>query len=311
MISRFSPIQSHDPKDLSASDYDLLYLYLSKNPNELNIEFAIGGKALSVSGSEIDGICFIGFGDGVYVWGDCVIRNCCVDIIGDQQAIGFEPFVVLGNGINIWVGDNSNKNNLIENNIISRCYDCGATIQGHPKKDGICAMNNIIQGNVIYNCCQGWESFMTKKYEEWDIDYINCFFRNNIVFNIGQTSGFGYPLDRSKKCHVLGNERTGSKGMVIENNEFVGGNYYCSNSFKGEYKSNIWRNNICYIKPGDYLLSQFGENELIISGKRKTDKKTIKKYRDLTGDTSTTFHVVSELTLRKKIGTLLNKYTGE
>ena len=111
--------------------------------------------------------------------------------------------------------------------------------------------NIVFRNNLITDCCQGWEDFLRN---DPDVKYENCRFENNIVVNAGE-SGFGYPESRKKRCNVLGNNYEGDRGMIIRNNTFVGGNYYCSGAYNGKYTSNRWVGNLHYIPRGAYLLS--------------------------------------------------------
>lgn len=205
------------------------------------------------------------------------------------------------------------ENCVVENCTISRCYDAGITIQSknHGKST---PQNNSIRNNVIIDCCQGWEDFLRN---DSNVVYENCVFENNIVVNSGNTSGFGYPESRFKFCHVLGNNFKGDKGMIIRNNTFVGGNYYCSGAYKEKYKSNVWEGNTCVIKRGDFILSNYcGTKDVIRVPVEKEDFPTLKaatdnaiaRYRELTGDMTTKFIIKDEKDINKQIAKLKKKY---
>ncbi len=307
--------------EVEPKDFERLYLYLSNNPNDLKIEIAVSGKAMSVTASTIEGIAFKGFGDGLYIYGNSVVRGCKIDVIGGSQYL-WDPndFCSLGNGINFWINNIPNDNSLVENNIISRCYDCGVTIQGRPINDTMNPHNIVIQKNLIYDCCQGYESFLRKVGSNNPMHYYDCYFRNNIVVNIGNTSGFGYPVTRAKYCHVLSNNYTGSLGMIIENNTFVGGNYYCAGGYKGKYNTNTWRGNKCYIKRGDYILSNyFGTKNVIRIPKEKGKhpsvssaiEDAVSSFRELTGDRTTKFFIKSENRIQRRINRMKRKIIQE
>lgn len=142
-------------------------------------------------------------------------------------------------------------------------------------------------------------------------------FEENTVLNIGQTSGFGYPKDRFKYCHVLGNNFKGDKGMIIRNNTFVGGNYYCSGAYRDKYKSNVWEGNVCIIKRGDYILSNYmGTKDVIRIPTKKGDFKTlaeatedaIRRYRELTGDETTRFVIKSDRKIKRCVAKLKKQF---
>lgn len=298
--------EHHTNYDVLNSDFDNLYLYLKEDPNTLQLEFSVSSTAISISNATIDNIRVEGFGFGVSAGTRSVIRNCEIDAIGGKTQITSAEFVCFGNGIEFWIVRGL-SDCIAENNIISRCYDSGCTIQGR-----IDSPKNIrIRNNLIINCCQGWEDFLTNS--DPNVVFIDCVFENNIVLNSGRTSGFGYPKSRFKFCHVLGNNIKGNKGMIIRNNTFVGGNFYCSGAFQGKYISNVWEGNTCVIKRGDYLLSNYtGTRDVIRVPKEKgvfgslhaADEEAIRHYRELTADMTTKFLIMSE----RRINSKINKY---
>lgn len=309
--------EHHTKKDVKASDFDTLYLYINKDPNELKLEFSTGATAAIIANTVLDGIKFEGFGFGISASSNSIIINCEIDAIGGRMGITNSEFVSYGNGIEFYVsGTKDVKDCLVEKCKVSRCYDCGITIQG---KGGTTATprNIIIRNNFIEDCCQGWEDFLRNNK---DVVYNNCVFEFNTVVNSGNNTGFGYPKTRAKFCHVLGNNKEGNKGMIIRNNTFVGGNYYCSGSYKGEYKSNIWENNICVIERGDFILSNYsGTKDVIRIPTHKGEFRTIKaatddaiqRYRQLTGDETTKFVIVGKSEVRRKINKLKKKYSSK
>ena len=291
-------------KQLPHSEFDWLYLYYSDDPNELNIEFSVSNTAISVITSTIDCIDIKGFGFGLSCWSGTKVRNCSIDAIGGIIQIGAPRYTCYGNGIEFYVNRNI-SNCIVENCTISRCYDCGVTIQASDCGKAT-PSNIIIRNNLIYNCCQGWEDFLRN---DDNVVYENCIFENNILLNNGNTSGFGYPESRFKYCHILGNNSSGNKGMIIRNNIFVGGNYFCGGSYNGEYKSNIWEGNKCYIKRGDYIIGgYFGKEDVIripidrgsFQSILEATKESVKRYRELTGDMTTQFVVKSEKWINRK-----------
>ena len=305
--------EHYERNETNAEDFDTLYLYLDKSPNDLILEFSVGITGVSLRNSSIEDIRIEGFGcHGITGKSNSVIRNCEIDGIGGMTQVGYKNYTCLGNGIEFYVSENID-NCLVEKCRISRCYDCGVTIQG-----GRCGQatpsNIIVRDNLIFNCCQGWEDFLNN---DDDVVYRNCSFENNIVFNSGKTSGFNYPESRFKYCHVLGNSLKGFKGMIIRNNKFVGGNYYIGGVRPVQYKSNVWQGNICYIKRGDFILSNYGGHSDVIRVPKDrgiydslgaaTDA-AIAKYREMTGDKTTRFVIEEERKLNKRIAKLKKKY---
>ena len=288
-------------RETPANEFDKIYLYYEENPNRLKLEFSITDTALSMQDAQVDGVNFCGYGFGISARSNSIIRNCDIDAIGGRTQIGYSSYVCYGNGIEFWVGV---ENCLVEDCRISRCYDCGCTIQGR-KASGV---NILFRNNIIIDCCQGWEDFLTN--EDPSVVFVKCVFENNLIVNSGRTSGFGYPEKRFKYCHVLGNNVKGNKGMIIRNNTFIGGNYYCSGAYLGKYKSNVWQGNTCIIKRGDYILSNYGGTKDVIripkeKGKFRTLNEAtddaIRRYRELTGDRTTRFVIKSESKIEKRI----------
>lgn len=288
-------------------DYNQLYLFLDEDPNQLKLELSVGRIAMRVRNSTIDGLVIKGFGFGLSVKSNSVVRNCRIDAIGGMQQFGETRFVVYGNAIEMWVGNEPNENVLIDNNIISRVYDCAITIQGIPTSAINKPSNIIVKKNIIYDCCQAWESFMT--WDKGPMEYENCYFVDNIVLNSGKTSGFGYKDSRVIYCHILSNNHTGSYGLVIKDNVFVGGNYYCTSKYGDGYKTNYFRNNKCYLEKGSFILSDFGGDDTYrLIGSPLKDGDVTANYRRLTGDYSTKFYVKSQKSIEKRIDKLKKRY---
>ena len=293
-------------KDTKPEDFRYVYLFLDKDPNTLNLQFSTGTHAATVKNSVIDGVNFIGFGFGISAWSNTQIRNCKIDIIGGRTFIGYGEFCNYGNGIEFYVAHDI-ENCIIEDCWISRCYDCGATIQG--KNSGKAKPKNIVfKNNLLTNNCQGWEDFLRN---DPNVFFENCFFEDNIVLNSG-VSGFGYSDGRIKFCHVLGNNIYGPRYMNIKNNIFIGGNFYCSGGYKGLYKSNVWSGNKCYIEYGDFLFHDYWDSKNAIrlsskdGSKGKTDK--IAEYRKRTGDMTTKFYIKSRHSIDKLVAKQKKKY---
>lgn len=297
--------------EVKDTEFDNLYLYLSKDPNQLSLGISIYTTAVNMKNATLDGVDIIGFGFGIGAKSNSHIRNCKLDIIGGRTMIGAPSYICYGNGIEFYVSENI-ENCSVENCTISRCYDCGVTIQG--SDSGKATPRNIfIRNNLISQCCQGWEDFLRN---DPDVVYENCVFENNTIVNSGE-NGWGYPASRFKYCHVLGNNFRGDKGMIIRNNTFAGGNYYCSGAYQGKYMSNQWEGNICYIRRGEFLLSNYTGSKDVI--RIPTDKgefmtlsaattATIAEYRKLTGDESTKFVIRSTKNAKRKIKKLVKQF---
>lgn len=300
-------------EEVSDHDFDSLYLYLHDNPNNLKLAFSVGAIAIRISNSTLDHIRIEGFGFGISAGSNTTIRYCEVDAIGGMISIPSKYYVCYGNGIEFWTSREI-SNCLVENSVVSRCYDSGCTIQGHDAG----AKNIRFRNNIIIDCCQGWEDYLRN--EDPKIAYTNCFFENNFVVNSGSTSGFGYPKDRKQYCHVLGYNSMGEKGMIIRNNTFVGGNFYCASEFHNRYCSNHWVGNKCYINRGDWLLRciengttfiAIPEEKGVFSSLKKATENTISQYRELTGDNTTKFIITSDKKRNRIIARLKQKFANQ
>ena len=297
--------------DIEKHDFDSLYLKCCGDPNELKLEFSVGITGVAIEKSTIEHIRIEGFGKhGIVPKSHTKIQDCEIDAIGGMTQITDNEFVSLGNGIEFWLYKDI-EDCLVKKCLVTRCYDCAMSIQGQ-KKGRALPRQIFFKNNVIIDCCQGWEDFLNN---ESVYEYDRCYFQNNIVINSGKTAGFNYP-SRMKYCHVLGNNVVRERGMVIKKNLFVGGNYYCSGSCNGSYKSNKWIDNICILKQGDYILSDYlGREDVlripvegnIFEGENDTNV-IIDRYRQLTGDSSTKFVVMDQGDIENLILQYKSKY---
>lgn len=285
--------------------FDKLYLYFTGDPNDLHLALSIGSYyGIKLYDSSVEKVNVKGFGTGgINLYGTSCVRYCRVDAIGGSMMLPSKTSVCLGNGIDFWISRDA-TDCVIEGNYISRCYDCGGSIQGsnHP---GATPRNIVYRDNLISHCCQGWEDFLRNGE---DAKFENCCFENNIIVYTGQ-SGFGYPAKRFKYCNVLGNNFDGDRGMIIRNNTFIGGNYYCSGAYNKKYKSNVWDGNVHYIERGAYLLGNYGGTKDVIRvPETGSSSEAISQYRNLTGDTSTKFKVRSKHRINSLSDRATNKY---
>lgn len=300
-------------RGLPSSSFDEIYLYLSTNPNDKQLEFSVNvcGANMYEKHPHIDGIRFEGFNTAVNfnMAGD--ITNCRIDAMGGNLFLNDSyGFVCAGNGIQYWVGQYALDNSLVKGNYITRCYDCGITIQG----DGNISPKNVtVIDNLIVNCCQGWEDFLHSE----ETCFNNCSFEDNIVVFSG-ISGWGYTDDRFKKCHIVQDNSHGLKGFVFKNNTFIGGNFYCSSpTKKNDYSSSKWYGNVCYIEKGNYLMGNYGGTKDVVTipndviGRKyytKEREKAIEIYRTKVNDMSTIFITVSTKKANRLGLRAINKY---
>ena len=296
--------QTEEYKDAKAKDFDKVYLYYSGNPNSLRMEVSTGSSGSMVQNSEVSHINFVGFGKhGIAAKDSARIHDCKIDIVGGMTFVGYSPFCSLGNGIEFYVNQNISDAE-VRDCYITRCYDCGLTIQA--SGNGQCTPKNIkIHHNLITHCCQGWEDFLSN---DDDVFYVNCSFENNIIAYSG-ISGFGYNQKRFKYCNVLGGNTKGKRGMVIKNNDFYGGNYYCTGAYNGKYDFNTWVGNKHYVSPGSYVFGNyFGTADVIRIPLRGGYVNEIEEYRKLTGDMTTVFEVRNEKQIKKKSDKVIKRF---
>ena len=295
--------------------FDELYLYLKQNPNKLKLEFSTGVNGVLLKNGTMEGIEVRGFGrHGIAAYTHSTIRDCRIDAIGGMMQIGSKNYVCLGNGIEFWVNLEPVEDCLVEDSYISRCYDCGMTIQGS-ENSKYTPRNILITNNFITECCQAWEDFLNNGKQ-----YDNCRFKGNIAANCGNTSGFGYPDSRFIFCNVLGHNHRVRNGMIIENNTFIGGNYYSASPSVPEYKSNIWRNNTLITSRGHWILGYYtGKKDVIYLPRERGSHRTleaatdaaIKQYREKTGDQSTVFTIKSDEEVEAMIAQYKQRYSGK
>lgn len=279
------------PKDA----FDSLYLYYSGNPNDLKLEFSTGQIAVTLRNGTLEKINIVGYGFGIIAGSNAHVRGCHIDAIGGRQLVSSKSFVCDGNGIGIWVyADKDTENTTVEDCYISRIYDSGICLSG---SDGnkTTARNVVVRNNLLAYCCQGWEDFLRNDPPSY---YDNCVFENNLVVFSGE-SGFGYPENRFKYCHVLSNNYKGNKKMVFRNNTFIGGNFHCNGGFKGTYTTNVWDNNVCYLTRENYLMGNYSGNKDVVRFD-SSKKAAVAYYRSLTEDKSTRFVVRSRLSVTRR-----------
>lgn len=302
----------HYSSDMDPSNLDFLYLYYDGNPNLLKLEFSIGECAISMRYSTIERVNFEGFGFGIsVVLSDNIVRGCKIDAIGGTALLTSKDFVLHGNGISLYFGQYSVANCIVEGNYISRCYDCGLCLQG-TATNGSNGINVLFRDNYVTNCCQGIENFSQSNNGPFE----NCVASNNYFVNNG-ISGFGYPSSRFKHCQVLENNTKGPKGFSYLNNIFISGNFYCVATYeKRNYTSSLFVNNICYLSPNQFIIADYyGIEDVIRVGKKRlfdfSNKRLIEIYRELTNDSSTKFHIVSESHIRRLSKRYLVEYMSK
>lgn len=243
----FMVLKNQNGSPYSDNSFKYLYLYSKQHPQTLgNMCFSVGENAISnIKNCTIKNIAIIGFGKhGIVNLDNCTIENCDLDIIGGSVLLGFDYWVRYGNGVEIVACSNgvTNNNNTIRNCQITRTYDTATTIQGSGK--GLkSSINNHFYNNRIAYCRQAFERYMNST--DTDPQYVNCDFNNNICYMNGDNQ-FGIPSNFND-CHLLSYEKK-VRPLVIENNTFYGGNYFC-----GRHFAPGTTNNIIYLHPDNYI----------------------------------------------------------
>ncbi len=296
-------LEEHPDSLSMVAAFDYLYMYLSSDPNKLPLAVAVYSNGITAKNCTVSDLKITHWGrHGVNAGSNAKIRSCTIDAIGGSLQIGYSSWTCLGNGVEYWISP------LIENGDVSdchvsRCFDAGLTIQGGSSTGHGQARNCTFHDNVLENCCQSFEFFLSGTSDE-DIFY-DCVVRDNKSYNPGQNTGFRYYKSRYKFCHILENSTKRRTGIQYVDNLFVNGNYYCAGRMTdGMYNSPVWKGNTCYILRGQDLMGQYtGSRDVITvptsagsypSIEAATDA-AIAQYRALTGDTTTHFIICDSL----------------
>lgn len=222
---------------------------------------------------EVRNIAIVGFNFGVVVCNGTVFDNCQIDLIGGSVISGGKNWVRYGNGIEFSWG---NHDNLIKNCLISRTYDCGATIQSSGNFRG--SPKNIhFRGNRFYHCRQAFEFFLNAS-NDYKPQYINCSFSGNICYEMGKNE-FSSPAQSDASLLSYDNF---SKQVSIERNTFFGAPYYC-----GAVYPDGLSDNTVYIYKGQFLYNYHGLRTMpVVIAHGDED---IVEYGKLSGDNSKIF----------------------
>lgn len=202
-------------------DFKYLYMYLDHNPSRYEFKFSTYGHGIVAKNTTVKGIRIEGFScHGITCGSNVTVSECEIDRIGGAQQIGYPRWARFGNGVEFYVSKNR-QNGYIHNNVISRTFDCGTTIQGS-KHPGAVAENIIFENNIIRNCRQAFEYFLNNNDKEKGIIYdcVRCYFRNNTCIDSGE-NGFDSPEMRD--THILSYQKNSAASIVIEGNVFIGG----------------------------------------------------------------------------------------
>lgn len=273
----FYMTELHKPADIKENPLDTLWFKSSKNPQMMgNLCFSMNGVGISkVSSSIIRNVAVVGFScHGITSCQNTVIENCAIDLIGGQNFIKDRWWSRLGNGVEFWADEKGVSGNIVKDCLISRCYDCGVTIQG--KGASIKNPRDIhFVNNRFYHCRQAFEHFINPS-NQTHVVYDNCSFSGNICYEMGETE-MNSP---DARCANIMNYEERVRPLDISGNVFYGSAHYCGFCFASGMK-----NNLVYVMEGQYLNHYHGKkNYQTIYGKTEAD---IQAYKQKSGDEST------------------------
>lgn len=255
-------------------DFKWLYFYWPNNPSELgHLCFSMAESGVrGVKNCNIKDLNIVGFGiHGVNLYLNSKLENCKIDLIGGTLH-SYTYFLRLGNGIQIWVGENSvSENVLVSKCQITRTYDAGTTIQG-TNTIGSRASNLVFKDNVIAFCRQGFERYLNPASST--ATYDKCEFKGNILYMNGNNQ-FGLDC-MNNNVHLLSYEDTARK-IDISHNVMYGGNLQFSSVFaKGIEKNTV------YVFSDQYLINAPDGSKKLMA----TDNSSIYEYKKRSLDNS-------------------------
>lgn len=208
--------------NLQPSDFRYLYMYLDHDPSQHELMFSTYGNGVSARNTHISNLCIEGFGShGIACGSNVTISDCDVEYIGGAQHLDMNTkWTRYGNGIEFYVSK-TRENGRVYNNNIAYTFDCATTIQGS-KHVGATAKNIIIENNIIRNCRQAFEFFLSNSDKGKNITYDceKCIFRNNVCIDSGEN---GFECPEYRDTHILSYQKEYSCSMLIEGNVFIGG----------------------------------------------------------------------------------------
>lgn len=296
----FYMTELHKPADIKINPLDTLFFKASKNPQSMgNLCFSMNGIGISkVSNSIIKNIAVVGFScHGINRCQHTTIENCTIDLIGGQNFIKDRWWSRLGNGIEFWADGKGVSGNTVKGCLISRCYDCGVTIQGNGTSIKNPSDIHFIN-NKFYHCRQAFEHFINPS-NQTPVLYDNCSFKGNVCYEMGETE-MNSP---DARCANIMNYEEKVRPLDISGNVFYGAAHHCGFCFASGMK-----NNLVYVMEGQYLNHYHGKkNYQTIYANTDADIKT---YMQKSGDESTIVILKSgtlkNYLARKKIKSIVN-----
>lgn len=299
----FCITELHRPEQIEKNPFDTLYFKYKLHPKTLgHLCFSMDGVGVTgLRNCILRDISIVGFSKhGITSCENTLIDNCNIDLIGGQNFIKerYDWWSRLGNGIEFWADSKGrNYGNTVRNCLISRCYDCGATIQG--SREDIKNPTNIhFENNRFYHCRQAFEHFINPSNKS-EVCYNNCSFRGNICFEMGENE----MSSPDARCANIMNYEEQVRPLDISGNIFYGASHHCGYCFASGMKSNV-----VYVMEGQYLNHYHGKkNYQTIYANTDAD---IKAYKQKSGDESTIVILKSgtlkNYLARKKIKSIVN-----
>ncbi|HAT61938.1 MAG TPA: hypothetical protein DCS83_05235 [Prevotella sp.] len=246
-----------DNVKFTSEDFQYLYIYCNKDPNQYAYAFSTYGNAITVSNAKVEGVDVEGFGcHGLSCGSNVKIFHCKINHIGGSQLLGYKSWVRYGNGVE-FLGPK--QNGEVAYNVISYTFDCGSTIQGNCG-DSSYAKNIIFHDNLFHNCRQAFEIWWVKNSKTgFYHDVENCAFINNICKDNGHDNGFNSP--EVHDTHILTYSIGAKTSLRIKGNKFYGGNGLLTSGYS---KLLTFDNNTYYLDEGAILWTDYSGKYKIV-----------------------------------------------
>lgn len=292
--------------DVDKNEFRYLYIKLSYNPNRSSFSFSTFGTGVALTNSSIKNLKVTGFsGHGVKCGKNATVDHCIIDLVGGSQAMYYSAWGRYGNGIEFYVTmSDLVSNGLATNNIISRTFDCATTVQG--SSGSVDVVHDIrIENNCIIDCRQAFEFFLSnpKPQEGKTNTPRGCTFKNNLC--IGDNSNIFSSPEARDTFFLSFHSVDGA--FPIENNVCVGRKGFLT---AASPKSLKFKNNVYHTTDDIILWNNGGINEKTIY-LAKSDKNNESKYRNTSGDVSTSIKIYSSDSLDELRERLINDYIGK
>ena len=134
----------------------------------------------------IHDIAIIGFGyNGIQAQSGTTITRCSLDLIGGSILLDYPTgWMRFGNGIEVNVSRQTQRDITVSHNLISRTYDAATTLQGQPATD-TSPQNILFLNNTIVHCRQAFEWYINPRTPDLHPRYVRCAFQGNLLLANG------------------------------------------------------------------------------------------------------------------------------